>query len=442
MDDDQNMEHHHHGSEHLKVCAFTIPLCTSGDPVPLSIGSSLDDHEIVNEGWISDDNGPQELLIDLLHKSTIHDIAILAHETWIPGLITVCSTNTNQIICRIRFTTLHERGGNTRIREQVSLTLDPPQSHSSLRFIVEGGINGKQGIVSISIHGVRDDIDINHHLSRHHYHGSNHHIDSELHSLGLGTISEAHIHQGGTAGAHQILANLDEAADSSTGVILDMLRSKKHDLIKSHAAKAEMNDDEANRLSHIFQSFDRVGKAITRAFHVKKCAIDIDHYGLAASASDRLKECFHKRDFLAKKESLRTWCCGGSDSNIFENKVLSMMKTGWNHGSDNSTTKSTEIHQITPWIKAMRAAPLFTLRVLLRLVMPSIVTSLPKPIRPSTFSVPDNTVGLPLFTFSALLRFVSCSTVNVPDRFVGDWLFTSKLLSRLVVPSTCKLFTN
>ena len=62
-------------SEHLEILPFTVPVCTSGDPATLSLGSSLDDHEIVGNGWISDDEGPQELLIDFLSSNAIvHEI--------------------------------------------------------------------------------------------------------------------------------------------------------------------------------------------------------------------------------------------------------------------------------------------------------------------------------------------------------------------------------
>ena len=361
-------------SEHIEVLAFTIPLCTSGDCIPLSLGSSLDDHEIVDQGWISVDNGPQELLLDLLHTSTLHDITVLAHETWIPGQITILSSTTNRVLCCVKFATLEERGGNPTIREQISLTFDPPQSHSSLRLIVEGGLRQRQGIVSISIRGVRDDIDPTQ-SHRHHFHGSKNQIDTELHTLGLESMSEAHIHQGGTAGANEILSKLDEASDSSTGVILDMLRQKKHDLIRSRSSTAAMNDDEANRLSHVFSSFDRVGKAIARAAHVKKRAVDADQYGLAASAADKLNECYDARDFLAKREALRTWACGGDDSNVFENSVLSMVQSGWHDSNSSgggrkggSSGNTALLNRISPWIKAMRAAPLFTLPYSLRQV--------------------------------------------------------------------------
>ena len=348
-------------SEHIENLPFTIPQCTSGDPTPLSLGSSLDPHEIVCSGWISNNDClPQELVVDLLSTSTIHEISILVHETHTPESITIFTNISKKRLIKLSFANLYDRGNNKRIREQVSITLDPPQVFEQLRLVIEGGdgnsnenstSNGtRKGIVSLSIRGVP----IDHHAHHSHYHGSEHAVDSELHSLGLATLSEAYVQAGGTEGAHQILSNLDAATDTSTGVILDMLRKKKHDMIRAHSSSAEMNDEEANRLSHVFKSFDRVGRSISKVYHVKKQAIAADEFGIAAAASDKLQECFQARDFLAQREALRTWCCGGEDSNVFEKVVLSMIDIGWENTTPGLSVAS-------PWIRAMRAAPLFTL---------------------------------------------------------------------------------
>jgi hypothetical protein len=232
-------------TEHLEILAFTVPLCTSGDPATLSLGSSLDDHEIVSaDGWISDDEGPQELMIDFLSSNVIlHEISILVHEKYTPESITVLSKSSRKIVHIGRVSTLQDRGGNKRIREQISITLSPPQQHQQLRIIVQGPT--RKGIVGLSLHGVPSD-----HHSRHGHQSissrKKKNADTELHSLGLATISEAAT-TGASAGAHQILSNMDVATDTSTGMILDMLRKKKHDLIRAHTSSAEMSDAEANR---------------------------------------------------------------------------------------------------------------------------------------------------------------------------------------------------
>ena len=340
---------------HLENLPFSVPRCTSGDPVPLSLSSSLDDHEVVGSGWISDDGGPQELCIDLLQTSDLHEISLLVHEIHTPESITIF-TGTNNLLVKVLFADLEERGGNTNVREQASITLSPPCTKiETLRFVLQG--DTRKGIVRISLRGVP----LNHHEHRAHHHGSEHVVDTELHSLGLATLSEAYVHAGGTEGAQTILSKLDAATDTSTGVILDMLRKKKHDMIRAHASSAEINEEEANRLSHVFKSFDRVGRSISRVYHAKKQAVAADEFGIAAAASDKLQECFQARDFLAKREALRTWCCGGEDSNVFEKVVLSMIDTGWGQTTPGLTVAS-------PWIRAMRAAPLFTLPFSMRQV--------------------------------------------------------------------------
>ena len=92
---------------HLENLPFSVPRCTSGDPVPLSLSSSLDDHEVVGSGWISDDGGLQELCIDLLQTSDLHEISLLVHEIHTPESITIF-TGTNNLLVKVLFADLDQ----------------------------------------------------------------------------------------------------------------------------------------------------------------------------------------------------------------------------------------------------------------------------------------------------------------------------------------------
>ena len=366
-------------AEHVKQTPeqpihFTVSSCSScaNEAGLLALGSSLPEHEVL-DGWKSGPRElfPQELVLDL-DPGTLQllSMRILSHETLIPTKIDVVVDG--KFLLSLPFSSRSARGG-ANVREQKIV---------KLRKLMEVGSSAEADRsnvrrVRLVIHGAHADADMNPFsqvqlpqivftgISRHHHYHHHHHIhssrkdaraDKQLHQMGLASLAEAQVHERGVGvsdGANEVLAALDDDVDTSTGMILDMLRRQKQQIIDQRGnIKSKAKKTEAQRVTSLFKAFDRIGKAITRAHHLKKNAVKSESFDEAATASDKLVACFDARDMLAKREGLRVWCCGGENMTMYEEKILSMLDCG------QLKTMKKGLSIPSPYVKALQASNL------------------------------------------------------------------------------------
>ena len=245
---------------------FTVSSCSScaNETGLLALGSALPEHEVL-DGWKSGPKElfPQELVLDLdpgtLELTSLH---ILSHESLIPSQIDVIVDG--KFLVSLPFCSVAAKGG-VNVREQKIV---------KLRRLDVAGMERAAGIgrVRLVVRGVHEDPSSNplsqvqliqvtltgltkhHHAHHHHTHNTKRgaRADTQLHQMGLASLAEAQIHErgvgGNTDGANEVLASLDDDVDVSTGMLLDMLRRQKNELVHRHGkTNSEAKKAEAQR---------------------------------------------------------------------------------------------------------------------------------------------------------------------------------------------------